>query len=59
MFPVEISLSPVQTDAGSFISSVIRDVTERKQMEQEIIESKGFIQQQEEYYGFYRYAFDG
>jgi PAS domain S-box-containing protein len=36
-FPVEISLSPVTTKSGSFVSSVIRDVTERKKMEEEII----------------------
>lgn len=36
-FPVEISLSPVQTEAGQFVSSVIRDVTVRQQMEQDII----------------------
>jgi PAS domain S-box-containing protein len=36
-FPVEISLSPVRTEKTSFISSVIRDVTDRKRMEQEII----------------------
>ena len=36
-FPVEISLSPVDTDIGRFISSVIRDVTVRRQMEQDII----------------------
>jgi PAS domain S-box-containing protein len=35
-FPVEISLSPVTTPKASFVSSVIRDVTERKRMEQEI-----------------------
>ncbi len=35
-FPVEISLSPVETDAGRFISSVIRDVTVRRQMEKDI-----------------------
>lgn len=35
--PVEISLSPVQTEAGQFVSSVIRDVTVRRQMEQDII----------------------
>ena len=35
-FPVEISLSPTQTDKGSFVWSVIRDVTERKRMEEEI-----------------------
>jgi diguanylate cyclase (GGDEF)-like protein/PAS domain S-box-containing protein len=29
-FPVEISLSPLQTEEGRFISSAIRDVTERK-----------------------------
>ena len=36
-FPVEISLSPVQSNAGRFVSSVIRDVTERKRLEDEII----------------------
>jgi signal transduction histidine kinase len=39
-FPVEISLSPVSTPKASFVSSVIRDVTQRKQMEQEIIEAR-------------------
>lgn len=39
-FPVEISLSPVSTPKASFVSSVIRDVTQRKRMEQEIIESR-------------------
>lgn len=36
-FPVEISLSPVSTPKASFVSSVIRDVTRRRQMEQQII----------------------
>lgn len=36
-FPVEISLSPVETEATRFVSSVIRDVTERKRMEGQII----------------------
>ena len=35
-FPVEISLSPVDTGSGRFISSVIRDVTVRRQMETDI-----------------------
>ncbi len=39
-FPVEISLSPVRSDAGRFVSSVIRDVTERKRMEREIISAR-------------------
>ncbi|MGK2947850.1 MAG: hybrid sensor histidine kinase/response regulator [Acidimicrobiales bacterium] len=30
-FPVEISLSPLQTDTGMTVSAAIRDVTERKQ----------------------------
>ncbi|MFZ9053901.1 MAG: PAS domain-containing hybrid sensor histidine kinase/response regulator [Woeseiaceae bacterium] len=36
-FPVEISLSPIATSTATFVSSVIRDVTDRKQMEEEII----------------------
>lgn len=39
-FPVEISLSPVQSSAGSFVSTVIRDVTERKRMQDEIIAAR-------------------
>ena len=39
-FPVEISLSPVSTPKASFVSSVIRDVTRRKRMEQEIIAAR-------------------
>ena len=40
VFPVEISLSPFTSASGAFISSVIRDVTSRKQMEQELIEAR-------------------
>jgi len=32
-FPVEISLSPLETDAGVLVSSAIRDITSRKQIE--------------------------
>ena len=39
-FPVEISLSPVKTSSGTFVSSVIRDVTQRRRMEQEIIAAR-------------------
>jgi PAS domain S-box-containing protein len=35
-FPVEISLSPIETADGTFISSTIRDVTERKQLAEQI-----------------------
>ena len=35
-FPVEISLSPLETDEGILVSSVIRDITERKRAEEEV-----------------------
>jgi PAS domain S-box-containing protein len=35
-FPVEISLSPLQTNAGVVVASAIRDVTERKRLEGEL-----------------------
>ena len=35
-FPVEISLSPLETDEGLLVSAVIRDVTERKQDEERL-----------------------
>lgn len=33
-FPVEISLSPLQTEDGLLVSSAIRDITERKRVEE-------------------------
>ncbi|HEX3662447.1 MAG TPA: PAS domain S-box protein [Acidobacteriaceae bacterium] len=36
LFPVEISLSPIQTENGVHVTAVIRDVTERKRSEQEV-----------------------
>ena len=39
-FPVEISLSPVATASGMFVSTVIRDVTRRKLLEQQIIDAR-------------------
>jgi PAS domain S-box-containing protein len=37
-FPVEISLSPLETAEGTLISSAIRDVTERKKLEAEFLD---------------------
>jgi PAS domain S-box-containing protein len=37
-FPVEISLSPLETEEGVLVSSAIRDITERKYMEKTILE---------------------
>ncbi|GHB94314.1 sensor histidine kinase [Thermomonas carbonis] len=38
-FPVEISLSPVQTAAGPMVLSAIRDVTERKRVEASLLQA--------------------
>lgn len=35
-FPVEISLSPIETDEGILVSSAIRDISDRKRVEEEI-----------------------
>jgi PAS domain S-box-containing protein len=37
-FPVEISLSPLETEDGRLVSSAIRDVTERKRIERSLQE---------------------
>ncbi len=36
-FPVEISLSPLETAEGVLVTAAIRDITERKQLEREIL----------------------
>ena len=38
-FPVEISLSPLETEEGMLVSSAIRDITERKRFEQALQEA--------------------
>src|SRR5207247_10609377 len=35
-FPIEISLSPLQTEEGMLVTAAIRDVTERKRVEHEL-----------------------
>jgi PAS domain S-box-containing protein len=37
-FPVEISLSPLETEEGVLVSSAIRDISERKHLEKSILE---------------------
>ena len=39
-FPVEISLSPLNTDEGFLVSAAIRDITERKRMDEALRESE-------------------
>ena len=36
LFPVEISLSPIQTEGGMHVTAAIRDVTDRKRAESEV-----------------------
>ena len=38
-FPVEISLSPLETEDGLLVSAAIRDISEKKQMAREISEA--------------------
>jgi len=35
-FPVEISLSPLETDQGSLVMSIVRDITDRRRAEDQI-----------------------
>jgi len=39
-FPVEISLSPLETEEGVLVSSAIRDITDRKRIERALNEQK-------------------
>jgi len=46
--PVEISLSPVKTDQGIYLTAAIRDVTERKRIEAQVrLLEKGYLQELE------------
>ena len=39
-FPVEISLSPLETEEGTLVSSLIRDITERRLLESQLRQSQ-------------------
>lgn len=43
-FPVEVSLSPVETREGSWVSACVRDVTEHKRAERTLREKTSFAQ---------------
>jgi PAS domain S-box-containing protein len=45
-FPVEISLSPLETEEGILVSSAIRDISSRKHLEKTILEISGREQRQ-------------
>src|SRR5246127_429147 len=42
-FPVEISLSPLETEHGTLVSAAVRDVTERKRAEEALRRSEGYL----------------
>ncbi len=42
-FPVEIALSPVDTEEGRFVIAAVRDVTERKETERALLESETLL----------------
>lgn len=44
-FPVEISLSPLETAEGTLITSAIRDITERKRIETELMSAKAVAEE--------------
>ena len=42
-FPVEISLSPLETQEGTLVSGAIRDITERKRADEALRRSEGYL----------------
>jgi PAS domain S-box-containing protein len=42
-FPVEIRLSPLETEEGTLVSGAVRDITERKRVEDELRRSEAFL----------------
>jgi PAS domain S-box-containing protein len=42
-FPVEISLSPLETEEGMLVSGAIRDITERKRADEALRRSDGYL----------------
>ncbi|MGE5216150.1 MAG: PAS domain S-box protein [Chloroflexota bacterium] len=45
-FPVEISLSPLATEEGLFVMSAIRDITDRKKLQEELRRKNDELEQQ-------------
>jgi signal transduction histidine kinase len=46
-FPVEISLAPLETEDGTLVSSAIRDITDRKRIEDKLAEAQADLVRKE------------
>jgi two-component system sensor histidine kinase/response regulator len=44
VFPVEVTLGPIETAQGTIVSAAIRDITDRKRMEREMADQLAFQQ---------------
>src|SRR5260370_12335146 len=44
-FPVEISLSPLETEEGTLVSGAVRDITDRKPPEESLLRPKTYLSQ--------------
>ena len=47
-FPVEICLSPIETDKGVLVTSAIRDISERKQAEEALLRHGAIVESSED-----------
>ena len=47
-FPVEISLSPIKSDVGTIVMSAVRDITDRKRLEENIRRQNQALEEQNE-----------
>lgn len=47
-FPVEISLSPLETESGTLVMAAIRDIRERRRLERELKEKNGQLERANE-----------
>jgi PAS domain S-box-containing protein len=45
-FPVEISLGPLQTEEGLFVMSAIRDITDQKKLEEQLLRKNEELEEQ-------------
>lgn len=57
-FPVEISLSPIETEAGTLVTAAVRDVTDRRRADEALRVSQAQLQAILDNASMYIYVFD-